>query len=297
MGPFSGERGRRNKRTVAGVGDARVCRLRMLDKRTENYGSQTEWRTFLKIAAILRLIASCPSWFHMTSRVSGSPSSCLGLLREATFKYHNNRDLVFHSCRREQVFAEGRLKLQVCGILWRENEIGGSEGRIRTGWEKGKLAVVAGQQRASEPYPLHQYRHREFIFSRRINLILQRNVVMDRRNHTKQWPNPSRRNSKEKKPITVQSPTPKCPMITAYFDRRLKRRSSSCLMTCSGFGHNLDVVVLKLPEFILLASGCEVEGTERKHLWGLVLLLPAPLRGVEAGGTLGTSPVKRWLEY
>lgn len=58
--------------------------------------------------------------------------------------------------RREQVFAEGRLKLQVCGISWRENEIGGLEGRIRTGWEKGKLAVVAGQQRASEPYPLHQ---------------------------------------------------------------------------------------------------------------------------------------------
>ncbi|KAF3834287.1 hypothetical protein F7725_025491 [Dissostichus mawsoni] len=46
-----------------------------LDKRTENYGSESEWRTFLKIAAILRLIASCPSRFHMTSRVSGSPSS------------------------------------------------------------------------------------------------------------------------------------------------------------------------------------------------------------------------------
>lgn len=42
-------------------------------------------------------------------------------------------------------------------------------------------------------------------------------------------------------------------------------------ITGSGFGHNLDVVVLKLPEFILLASGCEVEGRERKHLWGLVL--------------------------
>ncbi|KAI4818481.1 hypothetical protein KUCAC02_011819 [Chaenocephalus aceratus] len=47
---------------------------RRLDKRTEKYGTESEWRTFLKIAAILRLIASCPSRFHMTSRVSGSPS-------------------------------------------------------------------------------------------------------------------------------------------------------------------------------------------------------------------------------
>lgn len=39
-------------------------------------------------------------------------------------------------------------------------------------------------------------------------------------------------------------------------------------ITSSRFGHNLDVVI---PEFILSASGCEVEGTERKHLWGLVL--------------------------
>lgn len=45
-------------------------------------------------------------------------------------------------------------------------------------------------------------------------------------------------------------------------------------VTGSCFGHNLDVVVLKLPEFILSASGCLV-GTERKHLWGLVPL-PAP---------------------
>lgn len=39
-----------------------------LDKSTEEHGGACEWRTFLKIAAILRLIASCPSWFHMTSR-------------------------------------------------------------------------------------------------------------------------------------------------------------------------------------------------------------------------------------
>lgn len=52
-------------------------------------------------------------------------------------------------------------------------------------------------------------------------------------------------------------------------------------ITGSSFGHNLDVVVLKLPEFILLASGCEVEGTERKHLWGLVLLPPLIEPGLE----------------
>jgi len=34
----------------------------------------------------------------------------------------------------------------------------------------------------------------------------------------------------------------------------------------SGFGHNLDVVVLKPPEFILLASGSEVEGTRPPSL-------------------------------
>ncbi|KAK1880182.1 Ribonuclease HII [Dissostichus eleginoides] len=55
--------------------EERLCPKTALDKRTENYGSDSEWRTFLKIAAILRLIASCPSRFHMTSRVSGSPSS------------------------------------------------------------------------------------------------------------------------------------------------------------------------------------------------------------------------------
>ncbi|CAJ1082967.1 hypothetical protein F7725_025491 [Xyrichtys novacula] len=40
--------------------NVKLCR-EMPDKRTEKYGSESEWRTFLKIAAILRLIASCPS--------------------------------------------------------------------------------------------------------------------------------------------------------------------------------------------------------------------------------------------
>lgn len=55
--------------------------------------------------------------------------------------------LVFHE---RASFYPGRIKLQVCGILQRENEIGSSVGWIRTGWEKGKLAVVTGQQPASE---------------------------------------------------------------------------------------------------------------------------------------------------
>ena len=40
----------------------------------ESRGRAGEWRSFLKIAAILWLIASCASWFHTTSRVSGSAS-------------------------------------------------------------------------------------------------------------------------------------------------------------------------------------------------------------------------------
>lgn len=61
-------------------------------------------------------------------------------------------------------------------------------------------------------------------------------------------------------------------------------------ITSSRFGHNLDVVIL---EFILSASGYEVEGTERKHLWGLVLT-PLPR---DEPSTLGAGPVMRWLEY
>lgn len=40
-------------------------------------------------------------------------------------------------------------------------------------------------------------------------------------------------------------------------------------ITASSFGHNLDVEVLQLPEFLLSASGCAVEVTEAEHLWGL----------------------------
>ena len=50
-------------------------------------------------------------------------------------------------------FCKGRIKLQVCGIFQRENEIRCSVGRIRTGWEKGKLAAMPGRQRALEIAP------------------------------------------------------------------------------------------------------------------------------------------------
>lgn len=53
----------------------------------------------------------------------------------------------------------------------------------------------------------------------------------------------------------------------------------------SSFGHNLDAVVLKPPAFVLLASGCEVEGTRRASLQEARLQerLAAAQRGEVAG--------------
>lgn len=47
---------------------------------------------------------------------------------------------------------------------------------------------------------------------------------------------------------------------------------------------------MKPPEFILLASVSEVEGTKRKHLWGPVILL-LPLSG--RAKALGSDPATR----